>query len=685
MPIAAHPVRRRLPMPVEPLGRALVWARGSSTGLLVMALIVGATTGLGAAGFRILIGWLTMLFTGQVDYSVANHASNPWVPQLGPWFLLFVPVIGGLLYGPLVERFAPEARGHGVPEVMVAIAEQGARIRPRVAVIKAVASAICIAAGGSVGREGPVVQVGSAIGSTTGQVLGIPESRLRILVACGAAGGISATFNAPIAGVMFGLELILRDFQAQSFGVVVLSSVLANAVAASILGGTAFLTLPPFALVSPWELLVYAGLGLVAAFVGIAFVRVLYAFEDFSDRIWRGPLWLRPAAGGFLLGGLLLALPEMYGVGHAVLERAIGGEYVLWFLLLLLAGKILATSVTIAIGGSGGVFAPSLFIGAMLGTAYGQVMHRFFPSITGDPGAYGLVGMGALFAAAARAPITSVIIILELTSEYSTIPPLLFSVAVATAVSAFLSKETIYTLKLHLRGIELGKPRGPTLMEVLKVGDAMEAVPEALTPGLGMGEVMERLRQSDALPLIDADGKYEGTVTAAEVERAIREDTFDPDLRTHAQQPPKLRLQDNLARAVRRDRAERALGASGAGSGGSQRDRVDHAPGHSAGVSRSAGAGDRAVAATDGRAGAAAGGAARLSGGGSRGGAAGAGRGGAAVGGAVAAVRAGLVRAGARGNPRRGSGDDVDARRPGDGAGTGGRRRRSLARHRARS
>ncbi len=542
--------KRRLPLPVEPLGRMLVWLRGSSTGLVSMALGVGAATGLGAVAFRFLIGWLTMLFTGHVDYSVADHDPHPALPALGAYFLLLVPVVGGLVYGPLVERFAPEARGHGVPEVMFAIAEQGGRIRPRVAIIKAVASALCIATGGSVGREGPVVQVGSAIGSTSGQLFGFPESRMRILVACGAAAGISATFDTPIAGVMFGLELILRDFEAQSFGVVVLSSVIANAVAVSMLGGSAFLTLPPFTLVSPWELLVYAGLGLAAALVGIAFVRVLYALEELSDRYWRGPLWLRPAAGGLLLGGILLALPEMYGVGHAVLERAIGGEYVLSFLLLLLAGKILATSLTIAIGGSGGVFAPSLFIGAMLGTAYGQAVHTFFPSITGDPGAYGLVGMGAVFAAAARAPITSAIIILELTNEYSTIPPLLFAVAVATAVSAFLSADTIYTLKLRLRGIELGRPRGPTLMEVLTVGDAMGAVPETLAPGMAIGELMERLHESDAAPLIDAHGKYEGTVTAREIERAIRENTFDTELATHAHPTPKLRVSDNLARAV---------------------------------------------------------------------------------------------------------------------------------------
>ena len=301
------------------------------------------------------------------------------LPWFGAWFVVLVPVAGGLLYGPLIDRFAREARGHGVPEVMLAVAERGGRIRPQVAVIKSLASAICIGCGGSVGREGPIVQIGSALGSTLGQMLRVPESRLRLLVACGAAGGISATFNAPIAGVIFALELILRDFEAESFGVVVLASVVANVIGRAVFGSAAFLSLPPFALTSLSEYVLYAGLGLCAALVGVAFVRVLYGVEDIADRLWRGPEWARPVVGGGVLGLLLLGLPQMYGVGYPVLERAIRGEYVLGFLVVLLVGKILATSLTIGIGGSGGVFAPSLFMGAMLGTAYGQLMQWALP------------------------------------------------------------------------------------------------------------------------------------------------------------------------------------------------------------------------------------------------------------------------------------------------------------------
>src|ERR1039458_1082591 len=336
-------------------GRLGRWVARCSGGLPVLALLVGVGAGLGAIAFRYMILGFTHLFTGHRDYSAVGHAANPLVPGLGIWFVVLAPVIGGLIYGPLVARFAPEARGHGVPEVMLAVNRLGGRIRPQVPIVKSLASAICIGSGGSVGREGPIVQIGSAIGSVTDQLFGLPESQLRLLVACGAAGGISATFNAPIAGVFFALELILRNFQTQSFGLVVLSSVTADAIGRAAFGNHPFLSLPAFNFSSPLELVLYAGLGVLATGVGLAFVRVLYAGEDVADRLWRGPDWLRPAAGGILLGLLLLAVPQMYGVGYPVLQQAVGGHYVILVLLALLAAKILATSLTMRMRSPGRV------------------------------------------------------------------------------------------------------------------------------------------------------------------------------------------------------------------------------------------------------------------------------------------------------------------------------------------
>jgi CIC family chloride channel protein len=369
--------------------------RGSQSGLVVLALITGLGAGLGAIAFRALIGGFTLLFTGVPDPGAGGHPINPGLPSLGIWFIVGVPVVGGLLYGPLIDRFAREARGHGVPEVMLAVAERGGRIRPRVAVVKSLASAICLGAGGSVGREGPIVQIGSALGSAIGQRLRVGDANLRLLVACGASAGISATFNAPIAGVFFSLELILRDFEVRAFGAVVLASVTAAVVGRAAFGSASFLPLPAFQIVSPWEYLLYAGLGLLAAAVGVMFIRVLYGTEDLLDRLWGSrPEWLRPVVGGTALGLLLLVLPQLYGVGYSPLEQAVKGHTDLALLLVLLVGKLVATSVTIGIGGSGGVFAPSLFMGAMLGTAFGTVANALWPGQVAPAGAYGLVGMG---------------------------------------------------------------------------------------------------------------------------------------------------------------------------------------------------------------------------------------------------------------------------------------------------
>ena len=520
---------RIVPTPSGQLTKAHDWLRGSAGGLIALAVVTGAGAGAGAVAFRYLIELFTWLFTGRDDFSDAGRVASAHMLLLGPFFLLLVPVIGGLIYGPVVDRFAREARGHGVPEVMLAVAEKGGRIAPQVAVVKSLASALCIGSGGSVGREGPIVQVGSALGSTVGQWLRLPESRLRLLVACGAAGGISATFNAPIAGVFFAMELILRDFETEAFGAVVLASVTSAVIGRAAFGNQPFLALPVFQVSSPLEFVFYAVLGVVAAAVGVGFTRVLYGLEDLCDRVWRGPEWLRPAAGGVLLGLLLLALPQMYGVGYPVLQKGIGGGYVAWFLLVLLAGKMVATSLTIGIGGSGGVFAPSLFMGAMLGTAFGDAMHALLPGLTAPAGAYGLVGMGAVFAGAARAPITAVLIIFELTGDYSIVLPLMTAIVLAAAMSSRLSKDTIYTLKLRRRGIDILRGRPVNLMEVLTVANAMRPVPRPLRDTASLDQVIEQLAAQgrDALPVVDSDGNYRGTVTAREVEHSARENALD--------------------------------------------------------------------------------------------------------------------------------------------------------------
>lgn len=494
--------------------------RASNTGLLALSLVVGAGAGGGAVLFRWLIKQFTLLLSGHGDYSLAGHAANPHLPGLGRWFVLLAPVAAGLVYGPLVHFFAREARGHGVPEVMYAVARRGGRIPPQVAAVKALASALCIGGGGSVGREGPIVQIGSALGSTLGSIVRVAEPRMRVLVACGAAGGIAATFNAPLAGVFFAMELILRDFAAQSFGMVVLSSVTASVIGRAAFGNQPFLHLPAFTVQHPIEYALFAALGLAAGVIGVVFTRVLYLIEDGCDAAWqrvRGPEWARPAVGGILLGGLLLVLPEMYGVGYPVLGKGVAGGYGIAFLLALLAGKIVATSLTIGIGGSGGVFAPSLFIGAMAGAAYGQTLHQLAPGLSGQAGAYALIGMGAVFAGAARAPITAVIIMFELTGDYAIILPLMAAIVLAAGISHLLTPDTIYTLKLRRRGIDLNTDPAAAALASVTVGQVMRpATGTPLPADLPLTEAAAQLSRTryGQLPVIDAAGAYRGVATA---------------------------------------------------------------------------------------------------------------------------------------------------------------------------
>lgn len=521
---AQHAAFRRQPDRAAFLRRKFA---GSSYQLVAMAVLVGAGAGLAAVAFRWLITAATLFFSGTGDYSaVQGDRAHPWLPWLGGLFVVLAPVAGGLLYGPLVQRFAPEARGHGVPEVMYAVSQHGGRIKGRVAVVKTLASAVCIGSGGSVGREGPIVQIGSALGSWLAQAVRLPESRVRALVACGAAGGIAATFNAPIAGVFFALELLLGDFAAGAFGPVVLASVTASIIGRAFLGNAAFLQLPVFNISSAAEYPLFILLGLLSAVTGIGFTRILYKVEDLCDWAWRGPDWLRPVAGGLLLGVLLLVLPQMYGVGYPVLQTGVAGGYAVGFLALLLVGKILATSLTIGIGGSGGVFAPSLFIGAMLGAAFGEVAGFLNPALHGQVGAFALVGMGAVFAGAARAPITAVIIMFELTGEYSIILPLMLAIVVASGVSKVLSRDTIYTLKLRRRGIDLERHPGTEMLRGTLVGSIMVTGLQPLPKDMSVAEGARRLLADGrlALPVTDQQGQLAGVVTVHSLSEILSND-----------------------------------------------------------------------------------------------------------------------------------------------------------------
>ena len=397
---------------------------------------------------------------------------------------------------------------------MLAVAENGGRIRPQVSVVKAVASAVCIGTGGSVGREGPIVQIGSALASSFGQWVRMPENRMRILVACGAAGGISATFNAPITGVFFGVEIVLREFSIDAMFTVLLAAMLADITAIPFLGNRPFLHgLPPgIALHHPADYLLVAVLAVVAGLIGLVFKTVVYKMEDLWDLAWRNrPEWARPAIGGIALGLVLLALPQMYGVGYPVMYKAVAGDYVLWFLLVLAAGKILACSLTLGIGGSGGVFAPSLFVGVTSGMAFGEIADRVFGPGAGQPALYAVVAMGAVFTSAARAPLTSVASVVEMTGDYALTLPVMLAVAIATATSRALSYGTIYTTKLLRRGYDVNRAAPWRAFADMTAADAMRPFPAPLTVTTGRNGGASRTRDGDCTAARQA--ALPGTIT----------------------------------------------------------------------------------------------------------------------------------------------------------------------------
>lgn len=473
--------------------------------LVAAALAVGVLAGLAAA----VLVWMIALI---------GHALPTWAPGAHPpWWIVVVPAVGGLIVGPIVTRAAPETRGHGVPEVMLAVARHRGLIRARVALLKALASAISIGTGGSAGREGPIVQIGSAVGSAVARGLRLNPDLVKMFVACGAAGGIAASFNTPIAGVIFALEVILRDFAGRAFATVVISAVTASVVSRSLLGQEAFFHVPTYSLGSSWELLPYAVLGVIGALVARLFVVVLYRTEDLFDDL-AIPGWIKPGLGGLLLGGLAWFVPEVLGTGHDAIEHALRGEMLAGTLLVLVFGKIVATSLTLGSGGSGGVFAPSLFVGAMLGGAFGQGIHLLFPELGVHPGAYALVGMGVVFAASTWAAISAILILFEMTRGYDLILPMMAACVISVIVAKRLSPDTVYTLKLRRRGIELEEPTDSPLSGV-RVEEVMTRDVETIQVDTPLAGLLRQVESSDhsGFPVVDGQGRLQGIITYAEL------------------------------------------------------------------------------------------------------------------------------------------------------------------------
>ena len=490
--------------------------------MTILAVIVGIAGGFGAIGFRYLIDLFQSISYGSMGNLLDAVQSTPWYLRIG------IPAAGGLVVGPIVFFLAREAKGHGVPEVMEAVALSRGIIRKRIVFIKAFVSAVCIGTGGSVGREGPIVQIGSAIGSTLGQELKVSADRIRTLVGCGAAAGIAATFNAPIAGLMFALEIVLGDFGLATFSPIVISSVAATAVSRYFLGDAPAFIVPAYELISAWEFPLYVILGLFCALVGVGFTKALYRAEDMFDGL-KFPEYLKALLGGLLLGLIALGFPHIMGVGYPAIDKALTQQLSWWFMFLLVAFKILATSITIGSGGSGGIFAPSLFMGAMAGGFFGTGVHAIFPGMTASPGAYSIVGMGAVVSATTHGPLSAILILFEMTGDYKIILPLMIACIIGSLASSQLLEESIYTLKLARRGVNIRAGKEVNVLKSISVKDVMNPAVETIPENLSIGKFAEKISKSkyNSFPVVDDESNLTGMLSFFDYQGAV----FDENLK----------------------------------------------------------------------------------------------------------------------------------------------------------
>jgi CIC family chloride channel protein len=501
--------------------------------MVAAAIVVGLGGAAGAVVFRLMIRFVTALSFGGiegldqlVEEGLAAEAHDPLsiAEQMAWYWKLAIPAVGGLVVGPLIYFFAREARGHGVPEVMKAIAVRGGIIRPRIVAIKALASAISIGTGGSVGREGPIVQIGSAGGSTLGQLLKLPTRQIRTLVGCGAAAGISATFNAPIAGALFAAEVIIGDFAVTEFSPIVISSVVATVVSRYFLGNAPAFEVPTYDIVSPFELFPYMLAGVAAGLVAVAFIHTLSAAEGFFERL-PVPPYLQACLGGLLVGVIAIELPQVFGVGYTTISNALAGTLSAFTMGALVFAKIAATSITIGSGGSGGVFAPSLFLGAMTGGFLGTHIHNLFPESTASSGAYALVTMGAVVAATTHAPVSAIIIIFEMTQTIDIVPALMVACVLSSLVCQLLSRDSIYTSKLRRQGVDIFDKQDPNVLKGLFVRDIMDSEPEVIPASANFHTILDLVVQSSHAQffVVDSHGKLLGAIALSEVRRLIYE------------------------------------------------------------------------------------------------------------------------------------------------------------------
>lgn len=487
--------------------------RTSQTLILVtLAILVGLGSGVGV--------WLFKLTYNLLESFMFNTAGG-WMAPVGRWTIIVVPIVGGLVVGLFNHYFVGEEKAHGTAAVMQSVALSGGRLHYRSFPVKAAASALSLGAGASVGPEDPAVQIGANIASMFGQLLHMSADRVRTLVAAGAGAAIAAAFNAPIAGVFFALELILGEISGNALWLILVASVVSSVFTQAVSGNAPAFQVPAYEFHSVFELPLYLVLGLIAGPVSAIYARLLYRFQDAYEAL-KIPDWVKPATAGLALGVAALYLPQSLGTGYSAIEEILNkSDFGFWLLAALVIGKLILTPLSIGSGFKGGVFAPSLFLGAALGGALGIASAYLFPSLAIDPRAFALVGMAAVLAGAVRAPLTAVILLFELTNDYRIILPLMFAVAVSLLISQRIQRDSVYGIGLARMGIRLDRGRDVEVLDGITVGEAMRQDTTALRETDTLEKAAEQLakKRHHGLPVVNTRGKLVGILSIQDIDQ----------------------------------------------------------------------------------------------------------------------------------------------------------------------
>ncbi len=471
--------------------------------------------------YALVVGFITALAAICFNFMIKSvHSVSVWALPETWWAIPLSISVGGLLTGLFLWWRSKDLNPGGVSGVITSVFAQHGLIHGRVALIRMISAALTIGSGGSAGREGPIVQIGASLGSKFAQILKLSEHNTVILLSCGVAAGISSAFNAPIAGIFFALEIILARFTYHSFGLIVLSSVTSCVITRLLVGDLAEFSVPIYILQNSWEMILCLGLGLVSALVGVTFTRSLAISEKMFSHI-KCPIWFKPAVGGLLCGAIAIFYPQIMASGYDVMNEAMNSHLAITLMLALVIAKIIGTSFILGSGGAGGDLAPSLFIGCMLGGVYGCVVNYIFPGSTAATGAYALIGMATVFAAAARAPLTAVFMIFETTANYYMLMPILAASVVAALFASVLDKESLYTLKLSRSVLDMQQGSRALIspLEEINVAEVMSSDFTSVSPETSVHEAIAKLKETGyaLLAVIDKKGNFCGQIDRRDI------------------------------------------------------------------------------------------------------------------------------------------------------------------------